>query len=96
MDDDKEIESLEKRMRGETGRTVVQNRIAQMTGQFVEQLQRERAERDREQRARRAAATGEGLAPVEETSQDASDDRPGEDVCGSTLDDLLDRDADPA
>jgi hypothetical protein len=95
MNDDDEVERLEKRMRGETGRTVVQNRITQMMGQYIQTRRAEVVEEDRARRAAQAAKAGEALAPALETSQDDVDDVLGEDAGRSTLEDLLGRDADP-
>lgn len=75
--EDKAILNLEALMRGDKKRTVTQNRISQMMGNFQKRLTEERVEAERQARAL-AARSAEVLAQPEDERQDVVDDELGE------------------
>lgn len=75
--EDKAILNLEALMRGDKKRTVTQNRISQMMGNFQKRLTEERVEAERQARAL-AACSAEVLAQPEDERQDVVDDELGE------------------
>ncbi len=76
--DDEAAERLERKMKGDTPRTVVQNRIAQMSVEYATRAREERIEEERQWRISQAQLRVEVLAPSLGTAQDETDDGPGE------------------
>jgi len=94
--DDKEVELLERSMRGDKKRTVIQDRITAMMGDYQRSRWAEKAEEDKNRRLQEARAREEALASSASPPQSDGHDGPREDSVDSALGDDLPGDADPA
>lgn len=95
-DDDRAIERLERRLLSGGKRTVAQNRILAMMGDYRREIIAEKAEADRARRSAEAKRRQEVLAQQATDQQDEADDGSGEDASTGDLRDTDGGVGDPA